>query len=332
MRFDLLSPDNWDLVCDQYRSKLATSFPAGVAETQTILVYQGFSPAILESAQGIAKIFSHKKTIAIVENSEPCLQTVAQVFAADGYNIIQLKAHDLENPQTFFDQHKDDLLFVAHADDDPVTGARLDLKALPEFFKDKRVFRIHLSHAGFATAAIVASLPFEAQILSLASDRAVMVGGSRCKIRPTITPLLSWNHLTEQIPEILVVADRRVQVANFESNLPEPLRRCFKTETDARTFDRAVFWSSEFDGLALIHEIARELGLPKLGPTELPVGFATSAPCYWQSERLIDWRRSIGESDEKIRGLIGVSAELNLEQVQAVLRPAIARLRQKQNG
>lgn len=348
MRFDLLSPDNWDRVCDQYRSRLEIGGDA----TQTIQVYQGFSPAILECAQGIAKIFAHKKTIAIPEFGEPCLQTLAQVFAADGYTVIELKSQDLENPLTFFEQHKDDLLFVAHGDDDPVTGARAELKNLPEFFKDKRVFRIHVSHSLFKNAALRASLPFEAQILSLTAERALMVGGSRCKIRPLITPLLNWNperenfsHTTDLSNSVARHLDNREGIESFEAALPEPLERCFEAGVESRVFDRAVFWSSEFDGLALIQEIAcllQAASIPApdsdmaqglgLGLNDLPAGFATSSPCFWQSERLVEWRKSLGESDAKIRGLIGLSPDLDLVKVQSVLPLAIARLRARQNG
>lgn len=342
MRFDLRSPDNWDRVCDHYRSRLEIGRDA----TQTIQVYQGFSPALLECAQGIAKIFAHKKTIAIPEFGEPCLQTLAQVFAADGYTVIELKRQDIENLSPFFERHKEDLLLIAYSDDDPVTGAQNQLQSLAEFFKDKRVFQIHVSHFAHVTAALRPSLPFEAQVLSLTPERALMVGGSRCKIRPLITPLLCWDPAVEDFSQLADLSEsgarlreNRAGIEVFEAALPEPLECGFAFGVENRVFDRAVFWSSEFDGLALIQEIARQLQSDSsVGPgmdfglNDLPAGFATSSPCFWQSERLVEWRKSLGESDAKIRGLIGVSPNLDLVKVRSVLPQAIARLRSRQNG
>src|SRR4051794_19072083 len=118
MRIDLPLNDVWLALCAQYKAELPFKDEKGYHAQ----VYLGYQHALWEIAQGLGKLFAHKKTIAIVEPTEPAFEHVAVAFSENEYTVKTIKAADLEKPEAWIDPIQNDLLFVLFPEDDPVTG------------------------------------------------------------------------------------------------------------------------------------------------------------------------------------------------------------------
>lgn len=342
LRIDLPGPDAWESLCEQYRAAL----PMPVADPAVhVRVYLGYSHALWEVTQGLAKLFSHKKTIAVV-NGEPELESTLLAFSQEGYTVKSLTGDDLENPAAWLDEIQTDLLFVLWSEDDPVTGAVHRHEKLQAALKDKRVCRILLSHARHRFEPRSRPAPYEARILSLRSDRALLIAGERCRLQPLIAHRLPWAcEATDAIAAALHVFDSararelRAAVLDFESKLPSGFQTYFPPETGSepesevgRVWDRSVLYHPDYDGLAVIDGLAT-MGnevLPALGADH--ASLETTSPCRWESPRLAEWLKVRGESTATIRGLVILDAQTLNAATASRLEEVAARLRRIQEG
>ena len=333
MRIDLPPTDSWTALSDQYRVQLAAKTPAFADPALQVQIYAGYAQGIWETTQSLAKLFQHKKTIAIVGKSELIFESIATAFSEDGY---ALKYIDLEDAK-WFDEIQAELLFVLFAEDDAVTAKQKNNISLQSPLKDKRVFRISVSHSKYATEALVRPAPYEARIFSLSPQRALFVGGERWRVRPPIASQMHWPQETEeQIKDQLHFiesdeeAARKVNVQKFEAKLPQGFQPYFKPD-DARTFDRAVIYNTEFDGSAVIDRLAEVCHLAKAPAGETTDLESTSA-CRWENPRFLTYLEKRGESPEVIRSLVMIEENALSDELSSQLTFIGKALRDFQNG
>lgn len=329
MRIDVPLPDAWGRLSEQYRAVLPLKEPA-----LNIQIYAGVGHAVSEITKALAKLYTHKKTIAVIEGVDPTFTKVSVAFSEDGYNVKSLKVAEAQQAETWAPL-MDDLLFVLTCDDDPVTGRLYPFETGP--FAGKRVFRLHVSHEAHRSQEIKRPEPFVANILSLTPERALMVAGERVKIEPQFAPSLHWPVETpEQIalamgrPNPQIASPSQADVTEFESNLPAGFKAYF-APTDARLFDRIVIYHPDFDGSAVIDELSKTLQVPLKAPGE-PSLLETTSACRWESPRFNDWLLERGETDATTRGLVVISSALIAKGLRTHLETAAAKITRLQNG
>lgn len=331
MRIDVPMPDAWGRLSEQYRAALPLKEPA-----LNIQIYAGVGHAVAEITKALSKLYTHKKTIVVIEGVDPSFTKVAVAFSEEGYVVRSLRVPEAMAADTWAPL-MDDLLFVLTCEDDPVTGRLYPFETAA--FTGKRVFRLHVSHELHRVQGVKRPEPFVANILSLTPDRALMVAGERVKIEPQLAPSLYWPGETpEQIAATLTFANAspntnanaQADVTEFESNLPAGFKAYFGV-TDARLFDRVVISHPDFDGLAVIDELAKTMQIPLHAPGETALLETTSA-CRWESPRFNDWLLARGETDETTRGLIVLSSTLIAKGLRAHLETAAAKITRLQNG
>lgn len=333
MRIDLQPNDTWTALSDQYRAELAKRLPIFAEAGMQVQVYQNYAHALWEITQSLAKLFAHKKTIAIAGQGELLFEPIATAFSEDGYTLKNLTREEIDHPSSWFDAVQTDLLFILYVQDDAVSGRLRNNEGLLAAVKDKRVFKISISHSAYRYQPLERPAPFEVRILSLGSERALMIAGERCRIVPPVARILPWPKADEtSIASELVFAepDARERILAFEAALPEGFKPFFKSD-EPRVFDRAAIYSSEFDGSAVMDELARLGGFQKSKPG-LSSELESTSPCRWENPRIKDWLLEREGSEEIVRGLVLIDAAAVNGDLPAYLTSAARHLRKLQNG
>jgi hypothetical protein len=334
MRIDVAAPDAWGRLSERYRAHLPEALQhPGLA----VLVFKGVGHAVTEVTKSLAQLYAHKKTIAIITHTDPSFESVAVAFSQDEFQVKLITPEQAKEAATWIPL-LDELLFVLASEDDPITGKLTDLEALNQAITGKRVFKILVSHEVHNWKTVSRPEPFGIKILSLGSDRALLIGGERCKIQPQFAPNLYWvsesdaeikNHLAT-LNASLDEASAKTRVEKFEANLPHGFKTYFKAGAN-RVFDRAVFFHPEFDGLAVIEELSGTLQT-QVAPIGQESALETTSACRWQSPRFQDWLIARGETDESTRGLVIASQDLIEKGLATHLETAARKIERLQNG
>jgi hypothetical protein len=309
VRIDLHPTETWSAVSEQYRAALP-----GLASNTQIQIYAGYQHALHEAALGIARLFSHKRSIATVEPVEPAVAAIEAVFASETYNIRHFCDDASFSDSSELDSG--DLAFVVLADDDPATGRLYGHSSILQELKDQRTFRIHISHAAHCfNRGVIQPAPFEVRILSLSPERALLVAGERFKVVPALAPSLPWHAPVAVSDRLAVFPDERYQaqrkaILEFETSLPKGFRPYFKSTDQQRLFDRAVIVADGLDGYAVIDELARAVALKLHDFPGSDDKLETISPCRWNEPRVTEWLLKRGEPEEVVRGLFVVEPAL----------------------
>lgn len=328
MRIDLIPPEAWTTLCEKYRAKL----PFPERDQVQVQIYSGYRHALLEITQSLARLFTHKKTIAVSSKTEPAFESVAVGFSEEGSVVQTLEVATVKEQASKLATMTKELLFTLVSEDDPITGRLYDFSAIDLALKDQRLFRIKLSHQAFRTRALTKPGPYEIQILSLRPDLALVIAGERCRISPTLAPRLPWTTPSAAMIEqdLASALSHKKEIEDFESKLPAGFHRYF-APGEARLDDRAVIWHPSFDGSAVIEELARLLGENLTEPGETSK-LESSSPCRWPSPRLVDWLIARGEKEEVLRGMVVIDAELLSKNLGPHLNQVATTLTKLQNG
>jgi hypothetical protein len=312
VRIDIVGRDTWRDLSEEWRALLPFQDPA-----VHVQVYGGYQHALIEATQGIAKLFSHKKSIAIIEPAEPAIAALGVAFSEETYKVHRwnFDASDAVINAADFSTNLADTLFVLSSEDDPVTGRLYDPTKLNAAVKDQRLFRIRVSHSAHrAPQEISRPAPFEVRILSLAPNLALLIAGERFRVRPVIAPHLSWN-LSSALSRdgfasvsSLKYEENKKRILHLESHLPEGYRRYFTPEAD-RIFDRAVFVAENFDGSAVVEALVDQLSL-RMEPAGHENLADSTSPCRWNHPRFTQWLLDRGESEETVRGMVVLDPSL----------------------
>jgi hypothetical protein len=341
MRFDRRPKDGWIRACENYRAALPVEFQDPALNIQ---IYQGYESALREIAFSLARLFSHKRTVAIVMDHDPSFTNLAAALSEDGFAIRELSALDLRDCSAWLPEIQSELLFVLYAKDHLVTSRLFNVEAFEDSVRTSRFHRIVVSHGGHRLEQNLSRpAPFEIRINSLCVDRALMLAGERGKIRPQVTDLLEWPTEASTAVGTLVGravrAGSRERIQKFESLLPNGFEPIFIAEDGKskelrandsrriydRIYDRAVFTHRGMDGSAIVDELEKLLSdLPS--PEMHPPAFETASGCRWEDLRFAAWLSKTGLAPEQIRGLVVVDADYLV--TDAVVDGLIAKLEQ----
>jgi len=335
LRIDVPGADKWRLISEVFRNSLPFQEPAVYVQA-----YLGFQHALYEAAHGLARLFSHKKTIAVVGAIEPAIDSIIIGFSEEGYTIKQFAPEDADDVSTWLPVLQNELAFVLFVEDNSVTGEIYDHAKFHAALKDKRIFRLSVSHASYREQAIARPQPFETRILSLRPDMAVLVAGERFRMTPILAARLSWSSEAAALAASQLVAlgsedieSKRSTVVSLEQNLPAGFK-AYLSGAKSRTSDRAVFFHEEMDGSAVIDEVARLAGQVIAAPGSDGV-LESSSSCRWSQPRFAEWLTRQGMSAEAIRGLIMIDSswiqQVGVEQFASYLKTAAENILKIQN-
>ncbi len=335
MRIDVPGPDAWGQLSELYRAALVAKAPQLSEPALNIQIYAGVGHAVNEITRSLSKLYTHKKTIAIVSGVDPTFNLVAVAFSQEGYVVKNISVAEAAQSSTWAPL-MDELLLVLTCEDDPVTGRLYAFDSTS--FVGQRVFRVNVSHEAYKWSPLKRPDPFTINIFSLSPDRALMVAGERCKIEPSIAPTLSWNVPAAKsellVPALSIDPTRNLAnekaVKDFESNLPSGFQTYFANDA-ARVYDRVVIYHADFDGSAVIDELASTMQLPVAAPGA-NANFETTSACRWESPRFQDWLIQRGENENTTRGLVIISSELLDKGLRTHLETAAAKVARLQNG
>lgn len=331
MRIDISRSNAWIRVSEQCRSALPF-YDAAVK----VQAYMGLPHALYEATQGLARLYSHKKTIAVVTPVEPIVESVLIGFSEDGYTLKYLTEPEAADPTgSWLARVANELVFVIWSNDDPITGRLYDRGALNKVLKDTRIFRIGLNHSPrFIPQALTRPEPFETRILSVSDELAVILAGERFRVSPLIAAHLPWREEPVDVHlkpiEESEIEKLKAKVLEFESKLPAGFKPYFSA-ADKRVYDRAVFYNESLDGSALIELLASSAG-QSLAPAGKQNAFEALSPCRWNDQRLLDWLIKRGEKENAIRGLVLIDASAVHDGLVKKIEDAAATLHKMQVG
>lgn len=331
LRIDISRSNSWIRVSEQCRSALPFHDSAVIVQA-----YMGLPHALYEATQGLARLYSHKKTIAVVAPVEPIVESILIGFSEEGYTLKYLTEAEAADPSgSWLTAIANDLVFIIWSNDDPVTGRLYDRSALDEVLKDKRVFRVSLNHSPcFLPQSLTRPAPFETRILAASDDLAVVVAGERFRVSPLIAKHMPWREESADI-QLKPIQEAEVEllkkkILDFESKLPTGFKAYFSA-SEQRIYDRAVFYNESLDGSALIELLARSTG-QELVPAGRHNTFEALSPCRWNDQRLLDWLLKRGEKESVIRGLVLIDARTLNDELPKKLEESAAALLKMQTG
>ena len=342
MRIDVAPPDAWGKLSETYRANLPQTLQD---PNLNVSVFTSVAHAITEITRGLAQLYAHKKTIAIISDVDPAFESIAVAFSQDEFQVKMITPEQAKDSK-LWTSLADELLFVLASEDDPITGKITDIAALNETLKTKRVFRLLVSHEAHNWKPLTRPEPFAVKILSLSETRALMIAGERCKIQPQVSPALSWastagtqlesNSATQIASELqnlrepLSETDSKERIQTFEKTLPQGFAAYFKDDA-SRLFDRSVIVSANFDGTAVIEELSATLRVP-LATIGKESQLETTSACRWESPRFQDWLLARGETETSIRGLVVIDEALVNDALKTHLETAAAKIDRLQKG
>ena len=235
--------------------------------------------AVFDLASAMALTFSHKMSVAVVEDSNAFFSRASVHFSRLGYNVQTFRRSSNLSLADWIENLKKDTLFVLAEQDDIFTGEVFDLEEAKGLLSEKKIFQLILSnHHHFCRGPIEVG-EFETRILQTGTGAAVAVLGARTKIQPVHVLSLDWRDasVSEFQAAFSKSAEEKEKILKFESMRPAGAEPYFE-ESDARLFDRAVLYWSDVTGDALRGELLEKLGSAAEPNLEAP------SSCRWDSD------------------------------------------------
>ena len=335
MKIDLQVVESWERLNETYRQALLPF--GGIDDTINVQVYLGYQHALHEICQSLAQIFPHRKTIAYFKHASPAFEPIAIALSKEGFAVKALNFEEMRQPKAWLDPIQKELLFFMSAFDDPITGELFQFPEFEQEIKDKRIFRLTLSHSFHRYFSLPKPSTYEVRILSLERDRALMLAGERGKFIPALAPKLNWP--ADEAPSVqkllAPIAPEKYQelqatLLKIKSQLPAEAKAILP-DTVSCLNDRLIFSFSDIDGLAFIEALAKMTSLNLTAPGE-DSDLETTSLCRWDSPRLLGFFSERGFSPETIRGLIVIAADALTKIQPDAIKLAYEQVRKQQLG
>ncbi|PWU19504.1 MAG: hypothetical protein C5B49_05650 [Bdellovibrio sp.] len=316
MKFDILDRHSWEETNEALQQALPRNLcPA----TAAVRVYGGLAPAVFELAFGIAILYSHRKSAAVIPGRTWAFESLLPHLYKEGFSVRELMAdQDSSALVKAVDELKKDTLFCLWSEDHPVLGTYWSGDELDAKLNDRKIFSIRVSHAAFHYRPQPIR-PYSVRICSLAPRLTVAVLGEKVNPPPLAVHRLPWdlNKIVDNVLQALKVeAENQEAVSDFESRIEKltGFRRFIDGDHtnmngDHRIFDRAVIYHPEVNADAVLRTMAPTLGFA--------VGPAGSMPpaeilnlCRWApNPPLAQWWKP-EPKPEVLRGFLCLSLSL----------------------
>ncbi|MBX2987422.1 MAG: hypothetical protein KF802_05965 [Bdellovibrionaceae bacterium] len=302
MRVDLIPTETWD----RLNVNVGRIWPK--LQEGHLRVHGGLPMAVSESAMGLAQLFSHKRSVAVIKGNSWIFDGIIPWFLRETYNVQSISLSDLktsEQIQAWTQGLNKDTVFALFAEDHPLTGETWPWRELDETLNRQKIFSLRVSHSAFLRDPAEAVLPFSCRFCTVGDNLAVSLSGTRLKLQAPVSSSLVWE--TQAVEQ---TTERRLQegcdekvVLDFEAQFPE--QRFFVAEAP-RVFDRAVLVFKDVSGEALLRRLAAKLAIaPAFGGL-----MDTANLCRWDSLRLYRGWWTDAPHEDVLRGLVTFSMEL----------------------
>jgi hypothetical protein len=325
MKIDLQLSDSWAKLNDLYKQN---SFVANEPKV-SVQVYRGIYHALWEIGQALAQTYPHRRVLLSDQNAGPEIEPINIAFAREGLTNRVLTLEDLKEPSRWLEASQKEALFFVGAFDDPATGELFDYSAVETELKEKRIFRIRISHSYHQFFQLPTPQPYEIYICSFHPDRTVAILGERAQVRPTMAPFLNWpgegaDEIKKQSSFLNLQENKdwqleRHAIQRLEGSFDEANRLLPSGEN--RIWDRALLIFSDVEGLSLIEQIDEELGVKSQ--------IRTLSLCEWQDATQMQWLMKRGVLADNLRGSLLLPIELLLEKTPEILAPVIRKAHHK---
>lgn len=299
----------------------------------TARVYGGLHHALVEVTVGLTRLFPHKRKIYFLKGANPYFDGPMTGLAMEGFVATPFTLEQLASPQSFVESLDREVLLLVVSEDDPILGRINNLEPLKKALQDKRVFVVSLSHSAYRARPLPSTIErFEVQILSLTPQSSLALLGERAQVGSLVAEGQVWGDevlLSIDNLKTPVVWDKN-KVLNFEKKTPGQCH-CPLVNESLRTFDRALLCWEDMDGLAVLDELSKELGI-SLNPPGQESRLETASLSRWGGVHTMDWLKTLGLNEKQIRGLVAISHELITEDLPKKVQLVRERILKMQLG
>ena len=321
MRIDYYLPGQWENLCNELAQEL--NFSDGFVQ-----IYQGLQHGLMEVGLGLAQLFPQRKRIHYFKDLTPHFVNLIMALAREGYEVKELTLQDMTSPQKWVDQLTRKDLFILYSMDDPILGRLYPVEKLEQLTHDKNTFKICVSH-NWHNYVDIPKRQSDHKISLYSMDFGYCIShlGERVRLGELMSNSLNWSGFANKTPTFGALKESRDLIVNFESALSgvAPLSE------SQRIFDRAVLYWEDIDGLALIDQIAKNMGLPIM-PHGEDKNFETTSLSRWRTEKSMGWLKVFGLSPNQTRGLVVFSHKLIDDQFINVVQSAREEVLNRQSG
>lgn len=321
MRIDLFVPEEWERIRSFLRSGL---FPH---PEESWACGPGLASGVFEYGLALAQIYSHRRSVAVIQGVSPAFDTLSAWFLRESYQLQKIDAAALRTPEdsvTWIESLKKDTVLLVVPEDHPVTGAKFAWSEVDRLANEKKIFVLRASHQSHRYEREPLR-PYSMRICSVRPDLAVMGCGSRVRIHPSFSHRWSWTggDLTEVLrQEFEADCPPLKRIEDFEALFGEA--RWFASGED-RLLDRVVLSFGDVSGEALREELRAD------GYRDVE----TANLCRWDSLKAYrEWWKPLPE-DDRLRGLllipsIHVASDGDAKRLEAALRRSLKAVQSRQ--
>lgn len=325
MRFDFVSERIDEIVKNEVRTLFGSALPGRSAAR----LHPDVPTALNEGVRGLARLFPHKKALAVVKGSGPWFDPLVVFMATEGYQIQEIPFAETQSGSTWISTLNKDCLMVLHGVDDPITSRILEKPDWLNALQEKKIFSVAVSNAHHHGRPPQGILSHQLRILSGGNDGALLVVGDRASrieslvvgIRPSRRSDLEF--LRTIFAESVVY---REKIETFEKK-GWGGSQTILVSGDERVWDRAVLYWNDLDGSAVIDTLATKLKWTLSDPGEEPRLESVSL-CRWGGLSGTKWLREQGYTPEQLRGLVIISGKFADEELGKALAESVASVRQ----
>lgn len=314
---DLFPVESWD----RLNEALAKSFL--LQDGEQALAFSSLAEATQTVLLGLAQVYSHKRSIAVVKGNSWALEFCLPWFLREAYQVQTIELAEVQkDPVGWVQGLKKDTVFVLFAEDHPVTLQTWDWGPLAEAAHQQKFFTVGISHSRFISDRPSLS-PMATRICSIGDDLSVVLTGPRVRINTETVALRPWDleSVIDQLHKRLGTTQDPALVQNFEKEFSD--FALLDPETP-RFFDRAILSFPNVGGEALAERLEKALGPSR--------GVQTLHACHWDSLRLFQKWWQPAPTPEELRGSLLLSLEiLQTKDFAKILRQTYEDLQSQQS-
>lgn len=313
MAYDLRLEQDWE---EQSRFVKAL---LGINEPQVqVGLYHGIGHALIDLLYGVKEFWPLKKTLVVISDGDPYLQSCLRTFVRESYQIIQKNSWEIGNITEWVNSLKADVLAVVFSSDHAFTGEILLAQELSERLSAKRIYSIEIQHTLHAYAK-KPLFPWHIQVQHFFPDLAVAAQGLRVRLFQHSAQLIEWSHrdLEQELKKWRNHRKENQDAVNkFEAHFNGVNREnrwhvhtYFDANYELRLWDRSVLQLHNVGGDHFIHKLAEKLNISLTSP-----GFAdfleTTHFCRWKVVKGFAWWGKTDLAPDDFRSLVAISTHI----------------------
>lgn len=274
MKLALVPLERWEKLNDLLKTQFSLS------PDNTARIYKGMAHAVFEVVQGTAQFLSHKRNIAALKGQTPYFESLLPYFFKEVYGVQTLSHLALTNPEEWVNSLKKDTIFVAFAEDHPVTGELYDYDRLDELLNEKKIHSFRVSHFRHFYEKRP-ERPYSVRICYLNSDLALAVCGERFRTPSLMAPQMSWQpqEVSFQIQKIQASPQDAPTVLEFEKSFSTVAKPWFEKPMP-RLYDRALLKFPDVNAEAILQRLFDSL---QVDPSRYYETLDTTNLCRWHN-------------------------------------------------